>query len=206
MRSLSGLLVLSLVLPGCALNGRSLGGYIDDHAITGGVKQNMSTFRQPALARVAVDTFEGTVYLTGTVETPEQKSDAEIAARKMNGVEQVINDLRVRSAVAPAAMIGARAVNPVLERLPGIARVDPPPPDDTRGPALAYDSTGRLVATVYTLPMRQLGQNGFDGRRATTRPIDHVSIFPVTPRADLPESECQLVLWHVSAKEAALFR
>jgi hyperosmotically inducible periplasmic protein len=206
MRVLPAIVLLSLVVSGCALNGRSLGQYADDRAISRGVRHNMTVFRQTALAGVTVDTFDGTVYLTGNVETPEQKSDAEIAAWKMAGVEQVINDLRVRSTPAPGTVTVDGVRNPVFERLPGIARVDPPPPDDPKGPSLAYDGTGRLVATVYTLPLRQIGLAGIDGLRATTRPIDHVSIFPVPPRTDLPESEFQLVLWHVSPKEAALLR
>jgi hypothetical protein len=42
--------------------------------------------------------------------------------------------------------------------------------------------------------------------RATGRPIDHVSIFPVATAPDRPEAQYYVVLWHVSATEAAALR
>ena len=52
------------------------------------------------LPRVKIDTYEGTVYLSGEVETAAQKAEAEAAARRVEGVEQVINDLHVRTDAA----------------------------------------------------------------------------------------------------------
>lgn len=197
------LLAATLATAGCSLGGRTLGRYYDDHAITRGVRHNL---KAPGLSGVTVDTYEGTVYLTGTVATEQQKSEAEIAARHMEGVEQVINDLRVANDQGPSALPTVRTRNPLLDRLPGIVRIDPPPPDDPRGPALAYDAAGRLVASVYTVPIRLLGQRPFEPRGATRQPIDHVSIYPVSAAADRPDIECQVVLWHVSAADAALLR
>ncbi len=203
VRLLPLLLAATLATAGCSLGGRTLGRYYDDHAITRGVRHNLKT---PGLSGVTVDTYAGTVYLTGTVQTEQQKSLAEIAARQMEGVEQVINDLRVRNDQAPSALPTVRTRNPLLDRLPGIVRVDPPPPDDPRGPSLAYDAAGRLVASVYTVPVRLLGQRPFEPAGTIRQPIDHVSIYPVGPAADRPDLECQVVLWHVSAADAALLR
>jgi BON domain len=49
------------------------------------------------LKRVNVDAYDGTIYLSGFVERPIEKSDAEIAARRTEGVKQVVNDIVVRS-------------------------------------------------------------------------------------------------------------
>ena len=43
-----------------------------------------------------VDTNNGTVYLNGTVETPEQKVQAEQLAWQAGGVKAVVNNLQVQ--------------------------------------------------------------------------------------------------------------
>lgn len=193
------LLAAVLGVGGCSLAGRSLGGYIDDRAITGSVRRTFAGQREGALSRVRVDTFDGTVYLTGAVDTDVAKSEAETAAWRIDGVSQVINDIRVRGA-APAVRIAGPARSPLLERLGGVARVDaglPGRPDE------AYDRTGRLVASVYTVTLRELAQSGFDERHPASHPIDHVSIFAVAPHGDVPDEQYYVVLWHVSRADAA---
>jgi hypothetical protein len=201
------LAITLLVLPavgGCALGGRSWGGYFDDKALTGAVKTRLAFAVPKSLTHVNVDAFEGTVYLTGEVDTPQQKSDAEIAAWKIQDVQQVVNDLRVRgkravSASPPIADVPA----PLQERLPGIVRLDPASPG---GPALAYDGSGALVATVYVRSLREVVTNGIDSIDAPVKPIDHVSIYPVLPGGAQPEALVQIVLWHVSRAAAAALR
>src|SRR5512132_3599434 len=97
LRPLAVVLALATLLGGCALAGRTWGGYMDDKVLTGAVKTRLAVSVPRTLTRVNVDTFAGTVYLTGEVETALQKSTAEIAAWKTEGVEQVVNDLRVRA-------------------------------------------------------------------------------------------------------------
>jgi len=45
--------------------------------------------------RIDVDTTNGVVSLTGTVETPEQRRRAEQLASRVDGVQRVINNLQV---------------------------------------------------------------------------------------------------------------
>ena len=75
-----------------------------------------------------------------------------------------------------------------------MTRVDSP---RAGGPELAYDRTGRVVATVYTLGAREMINAGFTTLPAAGRPIDHVSIYPIVAREDLPEPQYAVVLWHV---------
>jgi hypothetical protein len=204
LRLLAVVLLFAPLVGGCALAGRTWGGYMDDKALTGMVKTRMALTVPRSLTHVKVDAFEGTVYLTGVVDTPEQKSDAEIAAWKIADVQQVVNDLRVRSARAVSAsppMIDTRA--PLQELLPGIARLDPAAPG---GASLAYDRAGALVATVYVRSLREVGMKGIDGIDAPVKPIDHISIYPVQPGGDHPEALVQIVLWHVSRAAAAALR
>jgi hypothetical protein len=187
---------------GCSLAGRTFGVYVDDAAVTGAVKLRLAAQQPATVARINVDTYEGIVYLSGTAESEEQKSYAEIAARRVEGVQQVVNDLQVRGGAGPAASPAMNG-HGLIERVPGIARLDAALPGT---PGAAYDRAGRLVATVYTVSMRELAQDGFQNMRTTGRPIDHVSIFPIASAGDRPDPEYHLVLWHVSASEAAALR
>lgn len=196
-------LLCLLSVSGCSLAGRTFGRYVDDNALTGAVKLRLAAQQPLTMARISVDTYEGIVYLSGKAQSEEQKWSAEIAAWRVDGVQQVVNDLQVRGTVAPAAAAPPMSDRVLVERLPGIVRVDAGAPG---APGTAYDGSGRLVATVYTLSMRELAQEGVQGMRTTGRPIDHVSIFPLATAADRPEAQYQVVLWHVSATEAAALR
>ncbi|HXH85136.1 MAG TPA: BON domain-containing protein [Candidatus Tectomicrobia bacterium] len=196
------LAALLLVAQGCSLAGRSVQQYVDDQTITGRVKIKLAGLRASHLTRVNVDTFDGVVYLSGTVDSPADKSDAEVAARQVPGVRQVVNDLQAGDAVAaaPASLIG----HPLQERVRGLARVEMRQP---AGPAIGYDAAGRVVATVHTITARQLAESGVDGLVAADgRPIVHVSVYPEVARTDRPVPHYSVILWHVSEADAAALR
>ena len=193
-----------LLLSGCALAGRTFGGYVDDKGVTGGVKMRLASLHLSHLKRVKVDVYNGVVYLTGNVKTAAEKSDAEIAAWRTDGVEQVVNDIVVREKPAEAVSalpdFGARPQHPLMDRVTWLARVEPGAPG---APDLAYDEQDRVVATIYTVAPRTLVNAGVATLPAGGRPVDHVSIYPVVARTDLPEELFTVVLWHVPERAAA---
>ncbi len=83
---------------GCAatLPKESAGEYLDDAVITTKVKT--SIVDQPSLkaSEVHVETFKGTVYLSGVVTSQAQIDKAGEVARSINGVRAVKNELRLR--------------------------------------------------------------------------------------------------------------
>jgi hypothetical protein len=85
----------------------------------------------------------------------------------------------------------------VLSRIEGDALARP------HGPFAGFDRRGELVATIYTVSMRDMAQHGMPELRPAGRPIDHVSIYAVTSEPDVPEAYYHIVLWHVSRNEAA---
>jgi hyperosmotically inducible protein len=96
-RNVAMLLVLVITATACqSMTGRSTGTNIDDAGITASVKSKLVADKAANLTRVDVDTNNGTVYLNGTVESPEQKSRAEQLAWQANGVRSVVNNLQVQ--------------------------------------------------------------------------------------------------------------
>lgn len=197
------LLLVVAALTGCSLAGRTFGTYVDDKTLTAAVKMGLARKEPGSLMRVNVDTFEGTVYLTGEVFSAIQKSNAEIAAWQVDGVSQVVNDLTVRGERIASASPPMRPPSHPLERIPGIARMDPAPPG---GGALAHDRSGAIVATVYVRPVREVAQSGFETLGPMVRPIDHVTVYGVPAEAGSPEAQMYIIFWHVSAAAAAALR
>jgi diphthamide synthase (EF-2-diphthine--ammonia ligase) len=75
--------ILAVLAAGCrSTTGRSVGQNIDDKASN--------------LTKIDVDVTSGTVYLTGNVDSAEQKSRAERIAQEVNGVRSVVNNLQVQ--------------------------------------------------------------------------------------------------------------
>jgi BON domain len=203
-------LALALLLTasaGCSLAGRNFGTYVDDQTLTASVKMALARREPRSVTRVNVDTFRGTVYLSGEVADAIQKSNAEITAWKVNGVTQVVNDLAVRAERAAEQAVNAspsmQPSSPLLDRIPGIARLDAPLPD---GSALAYDRGGAVVATVYRRPAKDIALNGFEATGPAARPVHHVAVYGVPVDAGLPEAQMYIVFWHVSAAAAAALR
>jgi osmotically-inducible protein OsmY len=91
------LVVILSFAAGCqSMTGKSAGQNVDDTSVTAAVKTKLVGDKAANLTRVDVDTNNGTVYLNGIVETPEQKVRAEQLAWQANGVKSVVNNLQVQ--------------------------------------------------------------------------------------------------------------
>jgi len=97
MRALLVLLVLA-VIAGCASTRtqESTGQYVDDSTITAKVKTDI--LGDPALKsfQIGVETFKGTVQLSGFVNSAEMRNRAAVVASRISGVKSVKNDLIVK--------------------------------------------------------------------------------------------------------------
>ena len=96
LSSVSVLLLIMILTAACqSMTGKSAGRNIDDATITASVKTKLVADRASNLTRVDVDTNNGTVYLNGTVDTPEQRARAEQLAWRASGVRTVVNNLQL---------------------------------------------------------------------------------------------------------------
>jgi hyperosmotically inducible protein len=97
VKTLTVLLALPFLAGGCgATSGKSAAQTVDDATITATVKSRLAADTASPVTRVDVDTNNGAVYLSGDVETAEQKTRAEDLARQADGVKAVVNDLHVQ--------------------------------------------------------------------------------------------------------------
>ena len=88
---------LTVLAVGCrSTSNQTVGQNIDDKTILASVKTKLVADKPSNLTKVNVDVTNGTVYLSGNVESAEQKSRAERLAQETRGVKSVVNNLAVR--------------------------------------------------------------------------------------------------------------
>jgi hyperosmotically inducible protein len=85
-------------LVGCAgtRSTQSTGQRIDDHGASSRVKTALSADTQYKYDMVTVETFKGTVQLSGFVNSRDQKNRAADLAKKVEGVKEVVNNIIVK--------------------------------------------------------------------------------------------------------------
>jgi len=97
LNTIAIVLMLASLVAGCqTMTGKTAGENIDDGTITASVKSKLVADKASNMTRVNVDTNNATVYLNGTVETPEQKARAEQLAWQVKGVKSVVNNLQIQ--------------------------------------------------------------------------------------------------------------
>lgn len=101
--TLTGLTVVAAattttLVTGCAGNQykESTGEYVDDSAITARVKKALHDDGQFKYDDIKVDTFKGTVQLSGFANSSDEKSRAADLAKGAPGVKDVVNNVTVK--------------------------------------------------------------------------------------------------------------
>lgn len=87
-------LVMAMGLSACSST-RSAGNQVDDATITASVKAKLAADGDINPFNIDVDANEGVVTLQGRVEKSEARSKAEELARETEGVQRVINLIKV---------------------------------------------------------------------------------------------------------------
>jgi hyperosmotically inducible protein len=106
--SVTVLTVAALALGACASSNKSntnegnksetTGQYIDDATVTAKVKTAIANdVGVKAASNVNVETYRGVVQLSGFADSDAQASKAVAAAKKVNGVRSVKNDMRIKA-------------------------------------------------------------------------------------------------------------
>src|SRR4051812_13670318 len=88
--------------------------------------------------------------------------------------------------------------------LPGMGQLFVDPTTLPAGPFLAYDHDGKLVSTVYMIPVKDLNPNKtFNDLAAPGGPIDHVDVYFNAGHPGVEEPHAHVVLWHVPKADEA---
>jgi osmotically-inducible protein OsmY len=93
---IAGTLLVSVVACAPTATREGTGEYVDDSVITTKVKAAYAADPTVKATQVQVETFKGTVQLSGFVDSPESARRAVELARGIKGVKSVKNDTVVR--------------------------------------------------------------------------------------------------------------
>jgi hypothetical protein len=89
--------------------------------------------------------------------------------------------------------------------LPGLGTLYVDPKTLPAGPFLAYDHQGKLVSTIYMIPLKEISaQKKFDDLAAPGGKVDHVSLYYNAGHPGVPEPHYHIVLWHVPKAQETL--
>src|SRR5487761_202438 len=89
--------------------------------------------------------------------------------------------------------------------LPGIGTLYVDPKTLPAGPFLAYDHKGRLVSTIYMIPLKDLNEQKKFELASPGGKVDHVDVYYNAGHPGVQEPHYHVVLWHVSeAAEASV--
>jgi hypothetical protein len=89
--------------------------------------------------------------------------------------------------------------------LPGLGTLYVDPNTLPAGPFLAYDHQGKLVSTIYMIPMKDFTeQKKLDDLAAPGGKVDHVSMYYNAGHPGVQEPHYHVVLWHVSKSQEQL--
>ena len=94
--TLAIVILLTAVVGTAAAQSRSAGETLDDAAISLKVKAKLVAERAANFTRIDVKVMNGTVRLSGDVESLEERERAASIASGVDGVKQVVNELRVK--------------------------------------------------------------------------------------------------------------
>ena len=89
--------------------------------------------------------------------------------------------------------------------VPGLGQLFVDPKTLPAGPFLAYDHDGKLVSTIYMIPVKDItDQKKFDALAAPGGRVDHVSMYFNAGHPGVPDPHYHVVLWHVSKAQEQL--
>ena len=88
--------------------------------------------------------------------------------------------------------------------VPGLGTLYVDPATLPAGPFLAYDHQGRLVSSIYMIPLKDMNaQKAFSGLQTARELADHVDIVYNAGHPGVAEPHYHMIVWYVSAQRAA---
>ncbi len=114
-----------------------------------------------------------------------------------------------RSMAQPTAPPGGEykkvsSLVPLPDFIPGLGTLYVDPRTLPAGPFLAYDRSGKLVSSIYMVPLKDIeAHRKFDDLNVAREKVDHVDLYYNAGHPGVPEPHYHVVLWYVSKDEEA---
>lgn len=87
--------------------------------------------------------------------------------------------------------------------LPGLGQLYVKPDTLPAGPFLAYDRKGRLVSTVYMIPIKDIeAHKKFDDLATGSKKVEHVDMYFNAGHPGVEEPHYHVILWYIPEKQA----
>ena len=88
--------------------------------------------------------------------------------------------------------------------VPGLGTLYVDPATLPAGPFLAYDHQGKLVSSIYMIPLKDMNaQKSFPDLKAGHEAVDHVDIVYNAGHPGVAEPHYHMIVWYISAQNAA---
>ena len=110
-----------------------------------------------------------------------------------------------RTAPPAAAFKKVSAITTLPDFIPGLGTLYVDPATLPAGPFLAYDRQGKLVSSIYMIPLKDMNaQKAFESLgTARGEQVDHVDVMYNPGHAGVAEPHYHVILWYVPKAEAA---
>jgi hypothetical protein len=93
---------------------------------------------------------------------------------------------------------------PLPNFVPGLGVLYVVPSTLPAGPFLAYDHDGKLVSSIYMIPLKDMNaQKSFNDLKVAHQSVDHVDIVFNAGHPGVAEPHYHVILWYVSPQRAA---
>ena len=87
--------------------------------------------------------------------------------------------------------------------VPGLGQLYVKPDTLPAGPFLAYDKKGKLVSSVYMIPIKDIeGHKKFDDLATGPKKVDHVDLYYNAGHPGVEAPHYHFILWYIPEKEA----
>lgn len=91
--------------------------------------------------------------------------------------------------------------------LPGLGTLYVKPSTLPAGPFLAYDHDGKLVSSVYMIPLKDIeAHKPFNNLAVAQEKVDHVDMYFNAGHPGVAEPHYHIVIWYVSPEKAAALK
>ena len=87
--------------------------------------------------------------------------------------------------------------------VPGLGTLYVDPTTLPAGPFLAYDKQGKLVSSVYMIPIKDItAHKAFNNLAVAKEKVDHVDMYYNAGHPGVAEPHYHMVIWYVSPQQA----